>query len=115
MPIPREPPVTKTEAPLNVGHRFGSGSYAGAELGISSQPIRVRGSLPPCSAFDDACPRRLEQPHLLLAVAAHRVIGGKVLDQLADAGADLEREVRRRRPDEGVDVADRGLGHAREA
>ena len=39
------------------------------------------------------------------------MIGRQVLDQLADARSQLVREVRRRRPDEGVDVADRGLGH----
>src|SRR6185295_19215562 len=32
-------------------------------------------------------------------------------DQLAHARPDLEGELRRRRPDESVDVADRGLGH----
>src|SRR5262249_53321296 len=34
-----------------------SGSYTGAELGISSQPIRVRGSRGESSAFEEAYPR----------------------------------------------------------
>ena len=41
------------------------------------------------------------------------MVGRQVLDQLADARAELEGEVGRRRPDEGVDVVDRRLGHRR--
>ncbi len=60
-------------------------------------------------------PEGVEQLHLLLAVAADRMVGRQVLDQLADARAQLVGEVRRRGPDEGVDVADRRLCHAAEA
>ena len=60
-------------------------------------------------------PEPLEQLDLLLAVAADRVVCRQVLDQLPDAGAQLEGEVRRRRADEGVDVANRRLGHRPEA
>ena len=51
-PIPRVPPVTRTDEPR--AHRRGSGSSAGAELGSSFQPGRDRGSRPPSSAFDEA-------------------------------------------------------------
>jgi hypothetical protein len=60
-------------------------------------------------------PEPVEERHLLLAVAADRVVGRQVRDQLADAGAELVREVRRRGPDERVDVFDRRLGHRAEA
>ena len=57
-------------------------------------------------------PEGVEQLHLLLAVAADRMVGRQILDQLADAGAQLVGEVGCRGPDEGVDVADRRLGHS---
>jgi len=57
----------------------------------------------------------LEQRELLLAVTANVVAGGKVGDQLADAGAQLEGKMRRRGPDEGIDVANGRLGHRLEA
>ena len=40
------------------------------------------------------------------------MVGGQILDELADARAELVREVRRRGADEGVDVVARRLGHA---
>ena len=43
------------------------------------------------------------------------MVGREVGDQLAHPRAELEREVRRRRADEGVDIADRGLGHRAQA
>jgi hypothetical protein len=57
-------------------------------------------------------PEGVEQLHLLFAVAAGRMVGRQVLDQLPDAGAQLVGEMGRRRSDEGVDVADRRLCHA---
>ena len=54
----------------------------------------------------------VEQADLLLAVAPHRVVLGQPVDQLAHARAKLEREVRRRGPDEGVDVVDVVVGSA---
>ena len=109
LPTWREPPVIEDRGALEAGHRFGSGSYAGAEPGSSSQPIRER-DLPPCSALDDACPSA-SSSGLLLAVAADGMVAGQVGDQLAHPRTELKGEVRRRRPDESVDVADRGLGH----
>jgi len=53
----------------------------------------------------------VEQLDLLLAVATHRVILGKIADELAHARAQLVREVRRRGADEGVDVGEGRLGH----
>jgi hypothetical protein len=40
---------------------------------------------------------------------------GEVADQGTDARSDLHREVRRRGPDQGVDVLFRGLRHARDS
>jgi hypothetical protein len=53
----------------------------------------------------------VEELHLLLAVPVHRVLGGEVSDELCDASSQLVREVRRRGPDEGVDVVDRRFSH----
>jgi drug/metabolite transporter (DMT)-like permease len=53
----------------------------------------------------------IEQLHLLLGVAADLVVGGEVLHELLDSRAKLIREVRRRRPDELVDVVAGDLGH----
>ena len=60
-------------------------------------------------------PEPVEELHLLLAVAADRMVGREILDELADARPELVREVGRRRPDEGVDVVARRLCHAAEA
>ena len=49
-------------------------------------------------------PEPVEQIHLLLGVPAHVVVLGKVCDELLHPRAQLVREVRRRRPDESVDV-----------
>jgi hypothetical protein len=57
----------------------------------------------------------VEQLQLLLAVPANGMIGRQVSDQLADAGSELIGEVGGRRPDEGVDVVDRRLGHVAKA
>ncbi len=43
---------------LEAHSALGSGSYAGAEDGIVSHPIRLNGSRSPLSAREDACPRR---------------------------------------------------------
>src|SRR4051812_17564864 len=51
-------------------------------------------------------PETVEQAHLLLAVAADRVVGRQVAHELLDTCADLVRKVRRRGPDEGVDLLD---------
>ena len=53
----------------------------------------------------------VEQPDLLLAEAPHGIVLGQAVDQLAHARAQLEGEVRRRRPDEGLDVVDGRVGH----
>ena len=53
----------------------------------------------------------VEELHLLLAVAPDRMVGRQLGDQLAYARPELVREVRRGRPDEGVDVVARRLGH----
>ena len=57
----------------------------------------------------------IEELHLLLAVAAHRVLGRQLFDELAHAGSQLVGEVRRRRSDELVDVVRGRLRHRREA
>src|SRR5438105_12088204 len=57
----------------------------------------------------------VEELHLLLAVAAYRVLGGQVLDQLANSSTQLVGEVRRRRADERVDVLERRLCHRAQA
>ena len=49
-------------------------------------------------------PEPVEQLDLLLRVAPHVVVLRQPGDELADARAQLIGEVRRRRPDEGVDV-----------
>ena len=53
----------------------------------------------------------VEQFHLLLGVAADVVVAWKFAHELLDAGAQLIREVRRRRPDKLVDVVAGDLGH----
>jgi len=58
-------------------------------------------------------PEPVEQLHPLLGVAADLVVAGEVLHELLDASAKLIREVRRRRPDERVDVVAGDLGHGR--
>ena len=63
--------------------------------------LRLRGGVP----------QVVQEPHFHFPVTAYLVVGWEVFDQLADARAQLVREVRRCGPDEGVDVADRGLGH----
>ena len=42
-PMPRDPPVTRTEAPVERHSAFGSGSYAGAEdgIGLPADPARA--------------------------------------------------------------------------
>ena len=44
---------------------------------------------------------------------AHGIVCGQILDQLAHPSPELESEMRRRGPNEGVDIVDRGRGHAR--
>ena len=56
-------------------------------------------------------PEAVEELHLLLAVAADRIAFRQTVDQLGDAGAQLIREMRSRRPGEGVDLLDGGGGH----
>ena len=57
--MPLEPPVTSTDAPSNCFiAATAAGAEAGAELGISSQPMRERDSVVPSSAFEEAWPRR---------------------------------------------------------
>jgi drug/metabolite transporter (DMT)-like permease len=51
----------------------------------------------------------VQQGHLLLAVRAHRIAVGQAGNQLVDAGPQLVSEVRRRGPDERVDVGDARL------
>ena len=103
-PIPREPPVTSTDAPFERAHRLGgSGSSAGAALGISSQPGTSRRTRGPSSRLRRGVPEPVEQLHLHLGVTAHLVILGEVQHELLDPGAKLVGEVRRRRPDERVD------------
>ena len=53
----------------------------------------------------------VEELHLLLSVLPHRMIRGQILDERPDTCPELVREVRRRRPDEGVDVVAGGLDH----
>ena len=55
----------------------------------------------------------IEPRDLFLRVLPHVVVVRKVRNELAHARTELVREVRRRRPDEGVDVVARGLGHVR--
>ena len=93
--------------------REGSGASAGAELGSSLQPGRVRGSRAPSSAFDDAWPSRSSSAIFSFAYSLHGMVVRQVEDELLDARPQLVREVRRRRPDEGVDVGVGGLGHRR--
>ena len=97
--MPRDPPVTKT---FTAG--AGAAASTGAEEGSSSQPMRSGDSRWPSSAFDEAWPRSSRRCICGSAYAAHLVVGGQVGDELAHARADLVGEVRRRRPDEGVDV-----------
>ena len=52
----------------------------------------------------------VEQLDLLFAVLTDRMVLGQALDHLTHARADLVREVRRRRPDERVDVLPGRLG-----
>ena len=113
-PIPRVPPVTRTDAgPLTAWR--GSGSSAGAELG-SSLPAGPRTRLPlALVGLGRGVGELLEQRHPLLAVAAHLVFGRQVANELLDPRAQLEREVRGRRPDECLDVVDRRIGHRAEA
>src|SRR5262249_27465456 len=60
-------------------------------------------------------PEQVEELHLLLAVAAYRMVVRQVLDERANACSELVGELGRRRSDEGVDVVARRLCHAAEA
>src|ERR1039457_186998 len=53
----------------------------------------------------------VEQRHLLVRVEPHGMVVRQVDEELLDARAQLVREVRRRGPDEGVDVGEGRLGH----
>src|SRR5205085_12131659 len=53
----------------------------------------------------------VEQLHLPLAVAPDRIVVRKLLDELLDPRPKLVREMRRRRPDQGVDRFFRCLRH----
>ena len=55
---PPRPAGHEDRGALEAHSRRGSGSYAGAEDGIVSHPMRERGSRVPSSAFEDACPSR---------------------------------------------------------
>src|SRR5207249_9599850 len=57
-PDPARPPGHQDRGPLEAHLLLGRGSSAGAELGTVCHPIRVRGSCPPSSAFEEAWPRR---------------------------------------------------------
>ena len=92
--------------PFEGAHRRGSGSSAGAELGISSQPGDVAPYPRALLRLGRSVAEPVEQLHLLLRVAAHLVILGQVEHQLLDTGAQLVGEVRRRRTDERVDLVD---------
>jgi hypothetical protein len=59
--------------------------------------------------------KAIEELRLLLRVLADLMRLGKILDELEDAGAELVGEVRRRRPDDRVDVVLRRLGHGSKA
>ena len=54
LPDPPRSPGHEDRSPLEAHDRRGSGAYAGAELGSSSQPIRSADSREPSSAFEDA-------------------------------------------------------------
>ena len=59
LPDPSRPARDEDGAPSNeVIRAFGSGSYAGADEGTVSQPMRDSGSRSPSLASDDACPSR---------------------------------------------------------
>jgi drug/metabolite transporter (DMT)-like permease len=60
-------------------------------------------------------PEPVEAGNLLLAVAANGMVLGEVVDQLLHPRPELVGKVRRSRPDEGVDVVLRRLGHGVEA
>ena len=108
--MPREPPVTKTFTRT----ARGSGWSAGADDGISSQPRRrraTRAALRRPSTTRGRAGRAA--PSAPRRSGAPRGPSGRPGDELLDARADLVGEVRRRRPDEGVDVVAGRLGHAR--
>ena len=109
LPIPREPPVTSTDAPSKELIAPAAARSAGAELGISSQPGTSRRTLRALVRLGRGVTEPVEQLHLLLRVAPHLVVLGQVEHELLDAGAQLVGEVRRRRPDERVDLVDGGL------
>jgi hypothetical protein len=51
----------------------------------------------------------VEHRNLLLGVASHRMVFGEIFDELAHTSPGLISEVGRCRPDEGLDVGNRGL------
>ena len=90
----------------------GRGRETGADDGISSQPIRVRGSSgSSSSAFDEAWPRSSSRRIFSSPKRRTGSSCGQVGDQLAHARPDLEREVGRGGPDEGLDVVEGRLCH----
>ena len=91
--------------------RGGSGSSAGAALGISSHPGRSRGTRGPSCALEEACPSRSSRSICVCGVAAHVVVLRQVEDELLDPRAQLVGEVRRGRRDERVDVVGGRLRH----
>ncbi len=103
MPIPRVPPVTRTGRLSGVNRRGGSGSYAGAELGSSSHPAA---SWVPLALFRfrGRVAEAIQQVHLLGGIRLQGMALREVEDELFDPGAQLVCELRRRRPDERIDV-----------
>ena len=74
--------------------RRGCGTPAGSARKLL--PAEAGSRLPLAAlGLGGGVPEVVEQAHLLLAVAAHRMVGREVLDQLEHAGPELVGEVRR--------------------
>src|SRR6266487_1981968 len=131
-PIPRDPPVTKTEAPSKLTTALGT-VFQGLSLRPDRTSFRARQRLgrrrrarqlvPARHVAPDAAagfgprgrmPEPVEELHLLLAVAPHRVVFREVLDEFLDPSAELVGELWSGRPDERVDGLFGGLGHRKE-
>ena len=103
VPIPRVPPVTRTDAPSRA-HAAGAARRPAPSSGSSLQPGRVCGSRRLSAAFEDACPSRSSNSIFSSRVLPHRVLLGQVERRAPHARAELVGEVRGRGPDERVDV-----------
>ena len=113
MPIPREPPVTRTDRPSAV-HQPARGRgrvHRGRRRDLVPADSRARLLGLVVLGLRGGVAEVVEQADLLLAEAPDRVVRRQVVDQLPHACPDLVREVWGGGADEGLDVVEGRLCH----